>query len=138
MDETQASLTGIYLALSACALVSLLALVLSVVALRASHRQLDQLRGRHRRLENELAVVNSAAIGMGNRLLSMEKRVQEGAASGSAAPGSTAGAGSEQDLPYTQARQLFQMGMDVEEVAQRCGLSRAEASLLQAMQEHQS
>jgi len=136
VDVTQASINGIYLALAACALVSLVALVLSVVALRASHRQLDQLRGRHRRLESELAVVNSAAIGMGNRLLSMEKRVQESGA------GSTTGSSTEsapgQELPYTQARQLFQMGMEVEEVAQRCGLSRAEASLLQAMQEHQS
>lgn len=138
MDETQASINVIYLALAACALVSVVALVLSVVALRASHRQLDQLRGRHRRLESELAVVNSAAIGMGNRLLAMEKRVQEGAASEASVPGASAGNGTEQDLPYTQARQLFQMGMDVEEVAQRCGLSRAEASLLQAMQAHHS
>ncbi|WP_341939264.1 DUF2802 domain-containing protein [Marinimicrobium sp. C2-29] len=119
----------IHLALAGCALLSVLALAISLVALRASHRQVDQLKSSHRRLESELAVVNSAAIGMGNRLLSMEKRVQQGGGLSDSAAGPS-------DQPYTEANQLFRMGMDVEEVSRRCGLSRAEASLLQAMQEH--
>jgi hypothetical protein len=36
--------------------------------------------------------------------------------------------------PYSQAAQLFKLGLDAEEVARRCGLSRAEASLIQMMQ----
>lgn len=110
---------------------SVISIGIAIVALRASHRQLDQVRSSHRRLENELAVSNSAAIGMGNRLIAMEKRIAQGA-------GQSAGVGtsSDQDLPYTEANQLFRMGVSVEEVARRCGLSRAEASLLQAMQEH--
>lgn len=108
---------------------SVMAMVVALVALRASHRQLDQVRSSHRRLESELAVANSAAIGMGNRLIAMEKRLAQGA-------GGASEASSEQDLPYTEANQLFRMGVSVEEVARRCGLSRAEASLLQAMQEH--
>ncbi len=119
----------IHLALAGSALFSVLALAISLVALRASHRQVDQLKSSHRRLESELAVVNSAAIGMGNRLLSMEKRVQQGGGLSDSAAGPS-------DQPYTEANQLFRMGMDVEEVSRRCGLSRAEASLLQAMQEH--
>ncbi len=112
---------------------SVISILVALAALRASHRQLDQVRSSHRRLESELAVSNSAAIGMGNRLIAMEKRISQGA-------GASAGVGasSEQDLPYTEANQLFQMGVSVEEVARRCGLSRAEASLLQAMQEHRS
>jgi hypothetical protein len=107
---------------------SVVAIAVALVALRASHRQLDQVRSSHRRLESELAVSNSAAIGMGNRLVAMEKRLAQGGAGG------TPDAPTEQ--PYTEANQLFRMGVSVEEVARRCGLSRAEASLLQAMQEH--
>lgn len=121
----------IHLALAGCALLSVSALAISLVALRASHRQVDQLKSSHRRLESELAVVNSAAIGMGNRLLSMEKRVQQGGGLSDSAAGPSG-------QPYTEANQLFRMGMDVDEVSRRCGLSRAEASLLQAMQEHSS
>lgn len=124
-------MNGMHLALVGSTLLSVIALAISLVALRASYRQVNQLKTSHRRLESELAVVNSAAIGMGNRLLSMEKRVQQGAAYQSGGGGQ-----GEQDLPYTEANQLFRMGLDVDEVSRRCGLSRAEASLLQAMQEH--
>lgn len=109
---------------------SVLALSVAFSALRASRQRVEQVRASHRRLENELAVANSAAIGMGNRLIAMEKRVAQGGGP------SAAGADSSQDLPYTEANQLFRMGVDVDEVARRCGLSRAEASLLQAMQDH--
>ncbi len=105
---------------------SVISIGIAVLALRASHRQLDKVRSSHRRLESELAVSNSAAIGMGNRLIAMEKRMAQGAGQASGA-----GASSEQDLPYTEANQLFQMGVSVEEAP-----LRAEASLLQAMQEH--
>lgn len=112
---------------------SVISIGIAVLALRASYRQLDKVRSSHRRLESELAVSNSAAIGMGNRLIAMEKRMAQG---GGSSAGAGAGTSSEQDLPYTEANQLFQMGVSVEEVARRCGLSRAEASLLQAMQDH--
>lgn len=109
---------------------SVLALGVALSALRASRDRVEQVRASHRRLENELAVANSAAIGMGNRLIAMEKRVAQGGGPSASVHESA------QNLPYTEANQLFRMGVDVDEVARRCGLSRAEASLLQAMQEH--
>jgi hypothetical protein len=67
---------------------------------------------------------------MGQRLLAMEKRLQN-----------TQKQSEKIDVynddefqPYSQAAQLFQMGLDADEVARRCGLSRAEASLLEVMQ----
>ena len=118
------------LALVLACLLSLVALVASILALNVSRERVRRVKQSQKRLESELALANSAAIGMGNRLLNMEKRLQQG--------GSGLGAGADdEDLPYTQASQLFAMGLSVEEVGQRCGLSRAEASLLQAMQEHQ-
>jgi len=114
------------LALALTSLVSLVALVVSILALRVSRERVSRVTKSQKRLENELALANSAAIGMGNRLLTMEKRLQQS--------GSGLGAGTDdEDLPYTQASQLFDMGLSVEEVGRRCGLSRAEASLLQAM-----
>lgn len=116
----------LWLGVAASLVLSVLALALALAALRAG-RELQRVRASHRRLENELAVSNSAAIGMGNRLLAMEKRLgQEG---GSSPPQG------ESQVPYTEAQQLFRMGESVETVSRRCGLSRAEASLLQAMQE---
>ena len=114
------------LALAATSLLSLVALVVSILAFNVSRERVRRVKQSQKRLENELALANSAAIGMGNRLLNMEKRLQKGDS------GSGVGVDDE-DLPYTQASQLFAMGLSVEEVGRRCGLSRAEASLLQAM-----
>lgn len=119
------------LALALASLLSLVALVVSILALSVSRERVRRVKQGQKRLESELALANSAAIGMGNRLLNMEKRLQQG--------GSSSGTEADnEDLPYTQASQLFAMGLSVEEVGRRCGLSRAEASLLQAMQENKS
>lgn len=123
-------MSWLWIAVSASLALGVVALCLSLLALRASHKELRRVRGSHRRLENELAVANSAAIGMGHRLLAMEKRVNRGEAD-------TPGEPAESDAPYTEAQQLFGMGESVETVVERCGLSHAEASLLQAMQAHQ-
>lgn len=82
------------------------------------------------KLSRDLAVSNSGSVGMGQRLLAMEKRLQE--------PKKTDQKidyyNDEDFQPYSQAAQLFKLGLDAEEVAKRCGLSRAEASLIQMMQ----
>lgn len=123
-------MSWIPLAVVLASLLSVVALIVSLAALNVSRMRVRRVKQDQKRLENELTLANSAAIGMGNRLLNMEKRLQqEGTGSGARTY--------DEDLPYTQASQLFAMGLSVEEVSQRCGLSRAEASLLQAMQENQ-
>jgi hypothetical protein len=68
---------------------------------------------------------------MGQRLLAMEKRLQEEPQK----PDQKIDYYNDEDFqPYSQAAQLFKLGLDAEEVARRCGLSRAEASLIQMMQ----
>ena len=112
-------------------------LFISVVALLFAYKSLQIARSQQtatekliQKLMKELSVANSGAVGMGQRLLAMEKRLQS--------PEKNAQKidyyNDEDFQPYSQAAQLFKMGLDTEEVARRCGLSRAEASLIQMMQ----
>ena len=107
--------------------VALLVALKSIVNIRAQQEHVNKL---YHRLSKELATFNSGSVGMGQRLVAMEKRLQ-------ASPKSTQKIdyyNDEDFQPYSQAAQLFKMGIESEEVARRCGLSRAEASLIQMMQ----
>jgi len=63
----------------------------------------------------------------------MEKRLQERASQPDPAPVDYAG--DDEFRTYTEAVRLFRSGLGSEEVAKRCGLSRAEASLMEMMQQ---
>ncbi len=111
-------------------LLSVIALAVALKSLASSRQQALQTEKLFQRLTRELTVSASGSVGMGQRLLSMEKRLQ-------AAPPTTQKIDYHNDedfQPYSQAAQLFKLGLDSEEVARRCGLSRAEASLIQMMQ----
>lgn len=113
-----------------CLGISLLALLLALLSLRQVRRQAVATEKMLQRLTREVAASSSGSVGMGQRLMAMEKRLQE-------APQQAPTQDYYQDdefQSYSQAAQLFKMGLDVEEVARRCGLSRAEASLLEVMQ----
>src|SRR5690625_358723 len=111
------------------ALPGTLALLFSLLALRSSRRAGVELSRQCARLERELASVYSAAIGMRPRLIALEKRL----AKTEPGAGAFAMANSASELPYSQSNHLLEQGLDVEEVARRCGLSRAVVSLLGAM-----
>ncbi len=111
-------------------LLSVIALAVALKSLASSRQQALQTEKLFQRLTRELTVSASGSVGMGQRLLSMERRLQ-------AAPPTTQKIDYHNDedfQPYSQAAQLFKLGLDSEEVARRCGLSRAEASLIQMMQ----
>jgi septal ring factor EnvC (AmiA/AmiB activator) len=118
------------LGLMASLLLSGLALAISfstIFKLRAQHEQMEK---QFQKLNKELAVFNSGAMGVGQRLVAMEKRLH-------ATPKAAQKIdyyNDEDFQPYSQAAQLFNMGLDVEEVSRRCGLSRAEVSLIHMMQ----
>ena len=123
-------MTYLEIALIASLAISLLALILAIISLKATRRQADTTEKLLQKLARDLAASTSGSVGMGQRLLAMEKRLQ-----------TTQQKSEKIDVynddefqPYSQAAQLFQMGLDAEEVARRCGLSRAEASLLEVMQ----
>ena len=111
-------------------LFSVIALAVALKSLSLARKHESQTEKTFHRLAREVAASNTGSVGMGQRLLAMEKRLQ-------AAPQTTKKIdyyNDEDFQPYSQAAQLFKMGLDCEEVARRCGLSRAEASLIQMMQ----
>lgn len=124
-------MTVLEIGLAASASVSLIALVIAVLSLKHVRRQADANEKLIQKLMREVAASSSGSVGMGQRLLAMEKRLQDSATK---QPEKIDYYNDDEFQPYSQAAQLFKMGLDCDEVARRCGLSRAEASLLEMMQ----
>jgi len=124
-------MTVLEMGLSASAVVSVIALVIAVLSLKHVRRQADANEKLIQKLMREVAASSSGSVGMGQRLLAMEKRLQ---ANATKQPEKIDYYNDDEFQPYSQAAQMFKMGMDCDEVARRCGLSRAEASLLEMMQ----
>ncbi|MDF3012345.1 MAG: hypothetical protein K0Q78_549 [Cellvibrio sp.] len=114
-----------------CAIVSVLALVVALLSLQRVRQQAGENEKLVQKLMREVAASSSGSVGMGQRLLAMEKRLQANATKQSEKIDYY---NDDEFQPYSQAAQMFKMGMDCDEVARRCGLSRAEASLLEMMQ----
>lgn len=124
-------MTVLEIGLSASAVVSVIALVIAVLSLKHVRHQADANEKLIQKLMREVAASSSGSVGMGQRLLAMEKRLQ---ANATKQPEKIDYYNDDEFQPYSQAAQMFKMGMDCDEVARRCGLSRAEASLLEMMQ----
>lgn len=125
------SLTPLEIGLIASLLVGVVALIVAFKSLQVARAQQTHTEKLIQKLTRDLAMSTSGAVGMGQRLLAMEKRLQEEQQK----PDQKIDYYNDEDFqPYSQAAQLFKLGLDAEEVARRCGLSRAEASLIQMMQ----
>lgn len=124
-------MTVLEIGLSVSALISLLALAIALFSLKQVRRQADVNAKLIQKLMREVAASSSGSVGMGQRLLAMEKRLQSETKKSEKIDYYN----DDEFQPYSQAAQMFKMGMDCDEVARRCGLSRAEASLLEMMQQ---
>jgi type II secretory pathway component PulJ len=109
-----------------------LALVLAIVTLKQLSIQARATEKLLQRVMRDIATSNSGSLGMGQRLMAMEKRLESSAKVSEKIDYYN----DEEFQPYSQAAQLFKMGIECDEVARRCGLSRAEASLLEMMQKN--
>lgn len=131
------SFSLVEIALVVSLLLSVAALTVAIIALKRSGQQ-NESKELLARVNRELTVANTGAVGMGQRLVAMEKRLRDQ----EARPASSAQAqapvadytGDDEFRTYSEAVRLFRSGLGSEEVARRCGLSRAEASLIEAMQ----
>jgi len=117
----------------ACAAVSVIALATAIISLQRVRQQASENEKLIQKVMREVAASSSGSVGMGQRLLAMEKRLQANA-SATKKPEKIDYYNDDEFQPYSQAAQMFKLGMDCDEVARRCGLSRAEASLLEMMQ----
>ena len=124
-------MTVLEIGLSTSVVISVIALTIAVLSLKHVRRQAVANEKLIQKLMREVAASSSGSVGMGQRLLAMEKRLQANAAK---QPEKIDYYNDDEFQPYSQAAQMFKMGMDCDEVARRCGLSRAEASLLEIMQ----
>ncbi|WP_049629905.1 DUF2802 domain-containing protein [Cellvibrio sp. pealriver] len=124
-------MTVLEIGLLACAIVSVVALVFAFISFRRVGKLASENEKLIQKLMREVAASSSGSVGMGQRLLAMEKRLQ---AANTQKPEKIDYYNDDEFQPYSQAAQMFKMGMDCDEVARRCGLSRAEASLLEMMQ----
>lgn len=124
-------MTLLEIGLLVCLAISAIALAIALFTFKRLRQQALDTEKLIQRLAREVAASSSGSVGMGQRLLAMEKRLQT---SGDRKPEKIDYYNDDEFQPYSQAAQMFKMGMDAEEVARRCGLSRAEASLLEMMQ----
>ena len=143
-------LSTLEIGLMVSVLLSAIALAAALKSLALARQQEAQNEKLFQQLAREVSSTASGSVGMGHRLLSMEKRLQTTPqtslhissldSSGIYAHNNALSTqkidyyNDEEFQSYSQAAQLLKLGLDSEEVARRCGLSRAEASLIQMMQ----
>lgn len=79
-------------------------------------------------LKQQLQAVTAGALGVGRRLQQTEERLGKALDRQSRLEQKDTGS-----LPYTQASKLLKMGASVDEIKEACGLSHAEASLVELL-----
>jgi hypothetical protein len=163
--------------LVAALFISVCGLLVAVVAIVSLRRQARFAAVQILRLEQELALLNSGAVGLGKRLLALEQNVRQTQRQPTqsqpeyqpqpqpsqsqpqfqlqpefqhqpqtppqprfqpepappAAPIPAAMPVYAEGSSYSDATRLLSMGLEVDEVARRCGLSRSEVALMQLM-----
>lgn len=115
--------------------VSWLSVIALVIALGASltsyilFRRLQQHERRHQALinvlRNEIQAMTNSSIGMGRRLIGVEQKLNLTADKQLELENRDPSA-----LAYNQATRLMEMGADVDELVQNCGIGRPEAELM--------
>jgi len=114
-------------------LILVVLLVIAVMALLGFaiflHRKMQRYERQHQALinvlRNEIRTMTSSSIGIGNRLLKVEKNlditVEKQQELENRDPGLMA---------YNQASKLMEMGADVDDLVSSCGIGRPEAELM--------
>jgi len=115
--------------------ISWLSLLSLMVALGASlscfilFRRLQQHERRHQALinvlRNEIQAMTNSSIGMGRRLIGVEQKLNLTADKQLELENRDPSA-----LAYNQATRLMEMGADVDDLVQNCGIGRPEAELM--------
>lgn len=126
MNSAMMYLAGIAL------LLGLITLALGLVALRRTRKlqsDVDEARRETRMLvnalRNETHAMGSGAIGVGQRLVEVEKRLNHTVERQQEIEQRDPGA-----LPYNYAVRLVEMGASADDLVKNCGLARAEAELI--------
>lgn len=114
---------------------SVLSMVIAFACVFRMRKQAVITQKLYQRMDHNLQVSNSSAVGVGKRLVAVERRLKHSnrQQEPSAAPPASAPPMPVIDDELKDAASLLQAGIDPDEVSRRCGISRAEASLLKMM-----
>ncbi len=115
--------------------ISLLGLILACYCLHRSRRHLQATQALYQRMNKELQVAKSGSIGMGQRLLAIEHKLNLTVSELDKTVSKQEQLESQDvdQLSYQNAIRLLNAGLGADEIARSCGLSRAEASLMVLM-----
>ncbi len=120
----------------------LLSSTVLIIALWVSHRshlQVNKLKGELKQARNDLKALTTTSLGIGGRLLEIERRQRRLVEKQNNEPQRTASPQPVVDLyesanqPYDHAIHLAQQGKDVKEIVSICGISENEAELIKMM-----
>lgn len=118
-------------------------LLFSYIIWQKANIKIQQLEFQLEQQQAEIVRVNKVAIGVGRQVLNLQqesksaqspKSVPASKNTSSYHPGEAA---QNEYLPYSQAVDLLKQGYCLDEVQEKCRLSKAEAELLALMQNHE-
>lgn len=138
--------------LASSIVVSWLAMALALLCYSRLRKQATITQRLYEQLDHNLQLTNSGSVGMGKRLLELERKLvkadkkaqqtrhfeisqelKQGPELSSAPTPVAQPVHTSFDSELADAARLLNAGLPSEEVARRCGLSRAEASLMELM-----
>ncbi len=115
----------IWLGLAGVALLACVAIAYSIHARRQLQQHQRQYEALINVLRNEIQALTSSSIGMGHRLMDVEKQLNITTEKQQELVNRDPGV-----LAYNQAARLMEMGADVDDLVKNCGIGRPEAELM--------
>jgi D-serine deaminase-like pyridoxal phosphate-dependent protein len=106
---------------------SLLGLCFLLLCLR-QQKQLENLKGRFQDAEQQLSVLSDSGIGVGRKVMAMDKRLQLAERRQQEIESVDP-----QRISYNEAMKLLSLGAEINDLVVNCGLSKAEAELMSAL-----
>lgn len=124
-------LAYISVAISACLAISLL--LLNIKQKKQYQQQLQksqQLEEQIKALTQQLSMINKGTLGMGKRLMTTEKRLNQ-----TMERQETLENKEVEQLHFKQAAKLFERGLEMDNVIEKVGITRSEAKLVDMFQQ---
>lgn len=119
--------SGFFWITVASGLVNLVCLVAVTALWRRLGRAEENALQKQQHLEQQIGIATSGAIGMGHRIVALERKLQ-------ALQDRQDNLTGTDNFAYSQALQMFEQGADVATVASNCGFSSSEAQLMALVQ----
>lgn len=125
-------LSSILEPLPVLAAMAAIVLLVSLLVNRRSHSKVRQLQNELKQARNDLRALTTASIGMGGRVLELERR-QRKLAERAEKKAPVIELYDSANQPYDHAIHLAQQGKEIDEIVSMCGISQNEAELIKMM-----